>query len=230
MFASPQLFMPTRKQIVASESFIGATAQVASGYSGGNSTLSVNGGTDLPACLFVCGWCSADGDPSTFQIGATALTKVTGSDTRVSLWVCEYAGGSDTFTYGPGTGHVNMLVASGWRTGGYQDTQISAQKLTFGSVQAVTGTRAHLESVCAVPSGGVGFIVAATDHAALNANAPNWTGVEVSPAASDSGGATQGRISLACTNSSGNWDPEFWGSGASGWNFAVGMTACAFNT
>jgi hypothetical protein len=50
---------------------------LANGYSAGTKTFQANGGSDLPACLFVCAFGSDDGtDPSTFTIGAQALTKV----------------------------------------------------------------------------------------------------------------------------------------------------------
>jgi hypothetical protein len=214
--------------------FIGGASVLANGYSAGNKTFQANGGTDLPACLFVCAFASDDGfDPSTFQIGATNLAKVSNdSSGKVQLWAALYAGGSDTITIGNGNAFGLMARAAGWVTGGSLiATAVSPQSRTYGSVEAKASVHMTLSSACVIPSGGVGFIVGACLNSAKSAESKNWANVDVSPTPSDGYTVSTARISLACEDTAGSWSPEFWGTpDVAGYDYAAGLAACAFGT
>jgi hypothetical protein len=213
--------------------FIGDASVLFNNYSAGNKTFQANGGVDLPACLFVCAFASDDGtDPSTFQIGATSLTKrANDSSGKIQLWGGLYAGGSDTITIGNGSAFGIMARAAGWVTGGSLiATAVSPQSRTYGSVDASSGTPMGLSSACVIPSGGVGFVAGVCLNSTKSAASRNWANCETSPAPSDGYTASRARISLACQDSAGSWSPTFWGSGADNYNFAAGLAASAFGT
>lgn len=213
--------------------FIGGGLAVLNGYAGANRTFNANGSVNLPACLFVCAFCTNDSlDPASLSVGAQALSKLTADSTnQIQMWGAQYAGGSDLVTMTGAGSHNIILMASAWSTRTLTFSAVSPQSRTNASVAANNAVRATLSSPCIVPSGGPGFIIGASTNSALSANNKNWSGVEVSPAPSDFFAASAGRVSIACTTTPGSWNPEFWGSINSvpqAYDFACGLAACAF--
>lgn len=219
--------------------FAGTAAVASNGYSGGDKTYLANGGTNLPACLFVFGFATDDGASLTkCQIGATNMSPVSsdGSPGKMQMFAAVYAGGSDTITLGNGNTYDKIGYASGWATGGSLiATAVSPQKGTYAVARASSSNHFYLgtddaggaATPCVVPANGVGFVFAGGVFNAAANNSPSWANVDGSPAPSNGFTTNVSRVGLAVKATSGSWSPEFWGSGA-GYDYACGMVACGF--